>query len=91
MSEGQKMNVVPVSVQKKTKINYFTASRTINSDYKKIKKEVFLFAAETMAIFYFSQSNNLISLASCNHSVEKHPSSIFTQKKTPEAKTTFVF
>ncbi len=46
------MNVVPVSVQKKTKINYFTTSRTINSDYKKIKKEVLVVAAEETAIFF---------------------------------------
>jgi hypothetical protein len=74
-----------LNVEKKTKINYFTTSRTINSDYKKIKKEVLVVAAEEQQYFLTT------SPASVGHTVEKHPPSIFKQKKTSEAKTTFVF
>jgi hypothetical protein len=57
-----------VNVQKKTKINYFTTSRTINSDYKKIKKEVFLSAAEAIAIFF--DNEKVTNPASVCHTVE---------------------
>jgi hypothetical protein len=69
--------------------NYLATSITINSDYKKIKKEVFIVAAETMAMFF--DTEKVANPESVGHTVEKHPSSIFTQKKTPKTKTTFVF
>jgi hypothetical protein len=69
--------------------NYLATSITINSDYKKIKKEVFIVAAETMAIFFVTEK--VANPESVGHTVEKHLSSIFTQKKTPQVKTTFVF
>ncbi len=42
-----------------------------------------------MAIFF--DNEKVTNPASVGHTVEKHPSSIFTQMKTSEAKTTFVF
>ncbi len=67
MREGQKTNVVPVNLQKKTKINYFTTSRTINSDYKKIKKKVFIVAAEAIAIFFVSVGHTVENIHRCSH------------------------
>jgi hypothetical protein len=50
--------------------NYLATSITINSDYKKIKKEVFLFVTDAIAIFFDNEKVTIPASVGWPHSLK---------------------